>query len=810
MNFEKLIAASVLIASALLPGQNLFAQQFDKQIRPLLAKHCFQCHGPEKQQAKIRFDNLSTNLIENRPAAETWHDALNSLDLGEMPPNDQPKLSQQEHEKITFWIRQQLKAAEASRKPKAGSVVLRRLNRIEYQNTMTDLLGVESDYSVNLPPDTPSKEGFQNNGSALTISPMAFEFYLAAARSGLSKAIVTGEQPKVFNEQLTLSKSAGKNQNFISNQLGLGSEFIAKLDDFPDSGEFRILVTAQANLVDGAEFPRLKATFGYRADTQFPSKEIGTVEVTSESPIIYEFRGRLEDFPIQSRNQSKFPGQLVFLTNIFNDGKQRKLTRQVQSTIEKNGKVRKRKTTELIQHPDVPTITIQNVEFTSPLYESWPPTHHRRILFDSPKRELSENAYAREVIGKFMQRAYRRPVENWEIDSMLQLFARLRKGSSTFEIAIQETLALILVSPDFLFLVETAKNANATKTPLTNFELASRLSYFLWSTMPDQQLFDLAKSGKLKNPEVLSNQVQRMLDDPRCWQFIRQFTDQWLDLSSVNRVAVNPQYYKQWDTSLEPWMQEESRQFFAEILQEDLSALNFLDSEFAMLNGPMARHYGIEGGPQGIAYQRVNLPANSHRGGLLGQASILLGNSTGEDSHPVLRGVWIRERLLNDPPDPPPPNVPSLESNDANFNELTVREQLKIHREDPNCAACHRRIDPWGIALERFDAVGQWRENVKRLHRKKEKFIPVEADTVLPSGDHISGAVDLKSFLVQHRSEQFAHAVASRITSYAIGRSLGFDDKKNIDSITTAFIESDYRLGALIQRIVQDPLFQTK
>lgn len=809
MNFDKLMAASVLIASVLLPGQNSSAQQFEKEIRPLLAKYCFQCHGPDNQESEIRFDNLSTNLID-RPAAETWHDALTSLDLGEMPPDDQPKLSQQDHEKLTFWIRRQLKAAESSRKPNVDSVVLRRLNRVEYQNTMTDLLGVEGNYSANLPPDTPSDEGFENNGSALTISPMAFEYYLANARLGLSKAIVTGEKPKIFHEQITLSKSAGKNQNYISNQLGLGSEFLGKLENFPDSGEFRIRVTAHANLVDDVEFPQLRATFGYRADTQFPNKEIGKVEVKSEEPKIYEFYGRLEDFPIQSRNQSKFPGQLVSLTNVFNDGKQRKLTRQIESTIEKNGKVRKRKTTELIKHPDVPTITIQSVEFTSPLYESWPPHHHRRILFESPNRELNEEGYAREVISKFMQRAYRRPVQNWETESMFKLFAKLRKGSSTFEVAIQETLALILVSPDFLFLVETSNDTTAAKTTLTDFELASRLSYFLWSTMPDQQLLDIAKSGTLKNPDVLSNQVQRMLDDPKCWQFIRQFTDQWLDLSSVNRVAVNPQYYKQWDTSLEPWMQEESRHFFAEILHNDLSALNFLDSEFTMLNAPMARHYGIKGGPRGNVYQRVNLPANSQRGGLLGQASFLLGNSTGEDSHPILRGVWIRERLLNDPPDPPPPNVPTLETNESNLNELTVREQLKIHREDPNCAACHRRIDPWGIALERFDAVGQWRESVKRLHRKKEVFLPVAADTVLPGGVHISGAVDLKNFLIQHRSEQFAQAIASRITSYAIGRSLGFDDNKNINSITTAFIESEYRLRALIQRIVQDPLFQSK
>lgn len=810
MKIDSFTAISILLVSVILPNPDCAAQQYETQIRPILAKHCFPCHGSTKQESELRFDTLSTDLIKNRPAAETWHDALNSLDLGEMPPDERPQLSLTEHEALTTWIRNRLRKARDSKKKNTGSVVLRRLNRIEYQNTMVELLGIEADYSANLPPDTPSEDGFQNNGGTLSISPMAFNFYLEAARYGLSRAIVTGSAPKIFEEQITLSASAGKRNEFISNQLGIGTQFIAKLNNFPDQGEFRIRVTARANLVDGADYPRLRATFGYRADTQSPNKEIGIAEITSEESTIYEFYGRMEDYPIQSRNQSKFPGQLVTLTNLFNDGKQRELTQKIDTTVEKNGKVRKVKKTELIKHDDVPTITIQNVEFTSPLYDSWPPDHHRKILFASSTEEVGETAYAREVIGKFMQRAFRRPVKDWETNSMLQLYTKLRKDSATFEDAIRETLALVLVSPDFLFLIETADDSGSGKTQLTDFELASRLSYFLWSTMPDQRLYDLAASGTLSRPDVLSKEVERMLNDPKIWQFVRQFSDQWLDLTSVNRVAVNPQYYDQWDTSIEPWMQEESRHFFAEILLKNLSALNFIDSEFAMLNAPMARHYGIKNGPRGVSYERVTLAADSNRGGLLGHASILLGNSTGEDSHPILRGVWIRETLLNDPPDPPPPNVPTLESDNSNFNEVSVREQLKMHREDLSCAACHRRIDPWGIALEHFDAVGQWRKDVKRLNRKKFLFVPVQAETVLPSGDKITGVADLKQFLLQHRNEQFAKSIASKITSYAIGRSVEFEDQTNIDAITSSFIESDYRLPRLIERIVQDPLFQNR
>ena len=787
-----------------------FAQQFEKEVLPILAKHCFKCHGAEIQENKVRFDTLSIDLVSDRAAAETWHDALNSLDLGEMPPHDEPELSNNDHESLTSWIRQQLKVATTHAKSTGGAVVLRRLNRIEYQNTMVELLGVESDFSANLPPDTPSEEGFQNNGATLSISPMAFEYYLASAREGLSKAIVTGTAPEMISDKITETAIKGAGKDISTNLLGVGGKFVARLDNFPDSGEFRIRVTARAQLVDGASYPRLKATFGFRADTQFPRRDLGAVDVTSEQPEVYEFRGRMEDFPVQSRGQSKFPGQLITLTNIFNDGKQRKTTQRIETVIEKKGKKRKGTKTELIQHADVPTITIDSVEFMGPIYESWPPEHHQRILFDSPQRDLGESAYARVVVSNFMQRAYRRPIKDWETESLMRLFTEIRTESPTFEDAIRETLALVLVSPDFLYLIEPANGDRASKTPLTDFELASRLSYFLWSTMPDKKLFELAKTGSLRKPKILSAEVDRMLDDPRSWEFVNQFTDQWLDLASVDRVAVNPQYYEQWDTSLEPWMQAETRHFFAEILHNDLSALNFIDSNFAMLNAPMARHYGIKNGPRGNNYERVELPADSRRGGLLGHASILLGNSTGEDSHPILRAVWIRERLLDDPPAPPPPNVPALNSEDRNFNQLPIREQLEIHREDANCAACHRRIDPWGIALEHFDAVGQWRDTIKRFDRKKVLSLPVRSDTVLPGGYSVSGVEDLKEYLIKHRSKQFAQAIVSRMTSYAVGRSLEFEDQQNINRMTNNFVDSDYKLRALIHRIVQDDIFQSK
>lgn len=782
----------------------------DAEARRILKTYCFQCHGPERQSADIRFDLLSTDLTNDRAAAESWHEALNSLDLGEMPPEDEARPSPQEHKTLTSWIRQKLEQAAAAQESTGGKVTLRRLNRYEYQNTMVDLLGIETDFATSLPPDTPSDEGFLNNGRSLLMSPLAFEYYLAAARRGLSQAIVTGPAPQVVRARITETDqprvvSKKYDTATFSKQLGLNNKFVAKLDEYPITGAFVVRVTAHAKLIDDQPFPTLKAVFGYRADVHYPTGDLGVVDVTTEQPTVYEFRGRMEDFPVQDRGQGKFPGQLVVLTNEIDLGEWLEPDEPSEDT-------------QRILQNEIPKIIVDAVEFVGPVFDTWPPKHHRQILFSSPLSEQSERGYVHEVVKSFMRRAYRRPIKDSEVESMLRVFDNVRPTSESFEDAIRETLALVLVSPDFLYLIEPQAPGiiepqgpdGESQTLLTDYELASRLSYFLWSTMPDAELFELADSGVLREPDVLESQVERMLSDKRSWRFVQQFTDQWLDLGAVDRVAVNPQFYEDWDDELKPWMQQETRQFFGEILCEDLSALNLLDSDFAMLNAPLSRFYGIANGPRGTSYERVQLPPDSQRGGLLGHASMLLGNSTGEDSHPILRAVWIRQRLLNDPPASPPPNVPALDGENQDFHKLSIREQLEIHRKDLSCASCHQGIDPWGIALEHFDAVGLWRNTVKRFDESEELSIPVVAETTLPSGHAVSGADDLKTFLKKHRSDQFAKSLAAHLTSFAIGRSLEFSDEAELDELTDRFIESDYKLRALIHSIVSSDFFQKK
>lgn len=800
-----------LIALLILLSPLLQAETLPPEVRAVLEEHCYKCHGPEKQKSKIRFDTLSTNLIKDRAAAETWHDALDVIHLGEMPPEDEPPLSSEERTVLTGWIQGQIDEVVAALSSTSGRVVVRRLNRFEYQNTMVDLLGVDLDYFSNLPPDSVSSEGFKNNGASLTMSPLQLEFYLDAARKGLRHAIINGDAPEIHRHQS--SETTTDKKGDFSNRVGRGNAFVARMENFPDEGEFEIRVRARAELVEGKGFPRMKVRFGYRADTQAPAEDVGMVDVVSEEVTEFVFRQRIERFPIQSRGQSKFPGMMAWITNEYDDGEKFESIQTVEKEVENEKKAKKAKKVKIyVEDPDFPKVVVESFEFIAPVYSSWPPNYHEEILFESPLRNTNESEYVTAVITRFMERAFRRSVEKGEVDVLMSYYRKIRPTVDRFEIAIREVMAMVLVSPEFLYLVEPG---GEEKRSLSDYELASRLSYFLWSTMPDSALFEKAEAGQLSDSEVLKAEVARLLRDPRAGRFVTQFTNQWLDLGSVDRVAVNPEYYEDFDVLLKAEMQEETRAFFSEILCRDLSALNFLDSDFIVVNESLSRHYGLEKGPRGSTFESVKLSHDDPRGGLLTQASIMLGNSTGEDSHPILRAVWLRERILDDPPAPPPPNVPELNGESPDMARLSVRQQLEAHREDPSCADCHRGIDPWGVAMENFDAVGKWRDQIRRKvpnAKKRESWeeLPVDATSELPGGIEVNGMSELKKYLVDQKREQFARALTSRMTSYALGRSLEFTDEEAIDEIASDFAASDFRLNYLINRIVESELFSTK
>jgi mono/diheme cytochrome c family protein len=766
---------------------------FERDVRPILQKHCVRCHGAKKQESRVRLDNLSTNLIAERAAAETWNEVLNVLQASEMPPEDEPQLTAEQRRTLTSWVSTAIKQAVDAQLSTGGRVVLRRLNRVEYQNTMFDLLGLDMDYARDLPPDSVSSDGFLNNGQSLQMSSLQLEYYLETARRALDRVIVSGPTPQVYEYEFTKSNVGGWLGNVDrTNRLQRNQSFLATMKkDYPEEGEFLIRVKLSAELRPDTGFPLLELSVGYRPDTKILFHPAGTVEITSPDEQVFEFRGRLENHPLPVRGQGKYPGLVVRARNVFDDGSPRP---------------KKEKKKGFPDEPHLSVINIQSVEFHAPYFDEWPPALHRRILFDSPIRDTDEPGYVAEVLARFIQRAYRRPAEASEVEAMVEFFDAIRPEFPTFEEAIRETLAMVLIRPDFLYLMEVAGDAKRT---VGDWELAARLSYFLWSTMPDEPLTLLAASGKLHEPDVLSAEVERLLDDPRSSRFIEQFTSQWLHLDVMDRVAVSLEYHPKFDDTIKVHMRAESELFFSELLKHDLSALNLLSSDFTMLNGPLARHYGIEG-VFGREFRRVSLKPEQHRGGLLGQASVLLANSTGSDSHAVRRAVWIRDRLLNDPPAPPPPDVPSLDEADPEFLKLSIREQLEVHRDTESCASCHRNIDPWGISLENFDAVGLWRDEVRRKSGKNFETQPVNATDTLPNGREIAGADALRNYLVTEKKDEFARALVARLMTYALGRRLELSDQAAIDDLTGEFAKSDYQLRGLIQNIAASVPFQTK
>lgn len=768
---------------------------FERDVFPILQSHCIRCHGPETQEASVRLDNLSIRLSEDRAATEYWHQVLNVLQANEMPPKEEPQLSSQQLQTVTNWVSGRVKQALETRRKTDGRVVLRRLNRVEYQNTMQELLGLEMDYARDLPPDAISSDGFRNNGQSLQMSSLQLEYYLATARRALDRVIVQGEQPRAVDHSFTATSiDSWLGDAERSNHLGRRQEFLAKMvNDYPEDGDFLVRVQLIANLVPATGYPLLEVSVGYQIDTEILMREFQLVEVTSPESQTFEFRGRLDNFPLPVRGQGKFPGLVVRVRNVY-DNKSPLPTPQKGE----GGKMTYPKEDHL------PTLTIQSVEFHGNTYEKWPPDSHRRILFEVPGVDREDIVYVTQVLRRFMSRAFRREVTEVEVARFVAFFQTIRPEFPSFEETIRETLAMVLIQPDFLFLLEPG---GEEKRPLSELELASRLSYFLWSTLPDERLLELAIAGTLR--ENLVGEVERLLADSRAQRFVQQFTDQWLGLNVVENIAVNRERFPDFDDRLKQDMCTETHNLFAELLRENLSATQLLASEFTILNEPLAKHYGIDG-VLGQSFRRVSLQPDMHRGGILSHASVLLSNSTGADSHPVRRAVWIRDRLLNDPPAPPPPNVPSLKEANPEFHQLSVREQLEIHRTVESCNHCHRSLDPWGIALENFDAVGKWRMNMPKHGGDGTNTQPVNATVVLPDGSEVAGADGLREYLAGERKQEFARSLVSRLLTYALGRSLELTDRAAVDQILDQFTQDGYRLKGLVHKLVMSEPFQTK
>ena len=769
------------------PSANL--ADFKKHISPILTKTCVQCHGPKKAKGKFRIDTLDPNLIEGGDI-DWWLEILDAVSNDEMPPEDaEVKLTSRETSKVTEWLSSEIQKASTERRHEGGHSSFRRMARYEYDYALQDLLGLSYSLSGNLPPEADSEDGFKNSSETLQMSAMQFETYREIAIKALEHTTVVGEQPKVTVYQLpnldeassTLNRDLVSKTHILTQKTKKGqappetvifdqrnrSVKFNLSNHLPDQGTMRITLRARRSTMKIDEFASLR--FVFSAHT---SNNANFSEVISKSAI--PVTGSLTD------------PQLIHLDiplseiqrNPFRNNKETFPRRDEFLTIECQSRTRGKEPL---------SITLDFIEISAPFFEQWPPQTHRDIFFESPNKN-EEIEYAREVLTRFMERAWRRTVSVNEVSPFVTLFIKYRPEFSTMEEAMIEVLATVLATPEFLYITQEDSSI------ISETELASRLSFFLWSSIPDKELRGLAKKGRLRDPAVLKAQITRMLADPRSARFSRHFVQQWLGLDGLKSVVHVT------DSALMEAMQEEPIAFFKYVLNNNRSLMEFLHSDYAMLNERMAAHYQIRDiyGPQ---FRKVPIEPNTNRGGILTNAAILTMNSDGKDSHPLKRGIWMLERILHDPPPPAPPNVPEVDLTDPKILEMTLKERIEDHRNKPACISCHAKIDPWGIAFENYDALGVYRTKIKNK--------PIDATSALFNKQELAGMEGLKRYLLAERQDQFARAMVHKMTSYALGRPLTFSDHAEIEALTVQFRKKEDRLGDLIHLIICSSIFNS-
>lgn len=768
-----LIPAFALVVSFAVPASG--EDPFHEAVEPLLEKLCYECHGPETQKGDIRLDSLPREYTH----AETWHDALDQLNRGEMPPRKATQPSAEELNVLTSGLNAFLREAAAAKRAEGGRVEARRLTRYEYNNTMRDLLGIEYDFANELPPEPASPDGFLNNGNTLEISPTQIETYLKVARRGLAIAIPDPslEEAKTYRYQQSETALGYLPNRNDGGHAPVQPEYILDVPEFPREGKFRVTITAKLANPDGADFPKMVVSMGHVPGIiHVPRKTIGEAELSSMEPETFTFTGRMEDFPLMGLipfGRSGFKGQIVMVDFVNADGGQLRYPDHryaVKPPQPKKGQKAQPKPPTPKPFGSRLEIEVVEAEFVGPIVET------SLLSLEEPEA----------AIRNFAGRAFRRTVNDAEVAPYLSLFETLKAEEKMPLIeALRETCAAILVSPHFLYRAEGSGAENAA-----NYQLASRLSYLFWSTMPDEELFALAKEGTLTEEQVLTEQIDRLLSDPRSEEFVSRFADQWLGLDGLDRVAVDPNTFPDFKESLKHDLRGEVHAVFSEVLKNDLSMLELLDSDWSMMNRNLAKHYGLSG-PRSASFERVSLPANSPRGGLLGHGAFHLTGSNGDESHPIKRAVWILDRLLDAPPASPPPDTPELDSENPDFSKLTLKQQLEAHREKESCNNCHRNIDPWGLALENFDPLGSWRESDS-------------INTTLPDGNEIVGVEDLKNYLLENRRSWYARSVVRRLMAFSYGRSLDVGDHEVVDALNDTFAEEGYRLRPLLVALLSN------
>jgi hypothetical protein len=778
-------------------------REYEKTILPMLEKHCFECHGDGYDKGKIAFDTLETHDQILEPTL--WLKVLLNTRAGLMPAEGNKLLSATEQATLERWIKDQVFLIDA-KQPDPGRVTVRRLNRVEYRNTVKDLLGVDYNTDHEFPPDD-TGFGFDNIGDALTTSPMLMEKYVAAAQSVIKQSVpLTSSEPRElvvsgmdFAGQNARAKW-GRRQVVFSEPANLAASFKNELP-----GSYRVKFDLQVN---GAYTPDPgKARLILKVD----GKEVANQEMVYHDE---------KDFVFESAHKWK-PSEHT-------------LSLELQPTAPGGN-----------NEKNIIDLFVTKVTVEGPLEKStWVKTENYDRFFPNevPKGRAERRAYAEQILGAFATRAYRRPLDDDTAKRLAGLAeATYSEKGKTFEQGVAHAMAAVLASPRFLFRLEQPAShaAGARTADVDEYSLASRLSYFLWSTMPDEPLMQLASQGALR--KNLPAQVERMLKDPRAENLARNFTGQWLQARDVEGIASNPrqiilrdageeetmrQLRQAWmkgdeatakkmaekmdaivdakpelDGKMRTAMRQETEMYFAYVMRENRPVTELIDSNYTFLNEDLAKMYDI-GGVTGKDLRKVTLPEGNARGGMLTQGTALLVTSNPDRTSPVKRGLFVLANFLGTPPPPPPANVPALEASETDFKgkEPTLRDVLALHRESPMCASCHNRMDPIGLAFENFNGYGAWRDT--------ERKQPIQSEGSLITGEVFTSVNQLKKILANDHREEFYHTLAGKLMTYATGRGMEYYDVETIDQIVKRLEAGDGKFSALLAGVVESAPFQ--
>lgn len=783
-----LIVATVTIVPRLVSAaekSESSSEPLAPEVRTFFAQHCVACHGPEKQESELRLDAATVDW-GTPTATSAWATVLERIESGEMPPEDRPRPPKEQTASVVKTLRTRLLTALAKNNP-STSRRPRRLNRLEYQNSVRELLGIDLDLTIYLPEDG-TAEGFDKVGDALSISPVLVERYLEAADVALHEAFVERPPVPTTTSHYTLYDCGVARRTFQKNGVWAerdGATLIFYTNDkyfaiepfaAPVRGKYRIRFSAYGTLLgEGAKRTDHAVQLALHG---------GNFRTSARVSHLIDF------YTMQWEKPQTFEA-----VDLLEAGHSFKLTIAGQPPYTF-------KVAEFVG----PVLAVEWVTIEGPLPDD-ADEQRRKLLFGDLDLKKATPADADRVLHNFATRAFRRPISDADLAPYRELMHEQFHAGATFLDGLKVGLKSILCAPEFLF-VDVSSQPD-------DYAIATRLGYFLGGGLPDAELLKLAQAGRLRDPEVRRAQAERLLAGPQAQPFLRHFLDGWLDLKSIEFTTPDRDLYPEFDESLRDGMLRETRAFFTELLQHDLSVLNLIDSDFAMLNERLARHYGVAG-VRGGEIRKVSLPKDSVRGGVLTQGSILKVTADGTVTSPVLRGVWLLERVMGRPVPPPPPGVPGLEPDVR--GAVTIREQLAKHRASASCASCHKKIDPPGFAMENFDPIGGWREHYRVLDPERGGTTvegqavkynvgpPVESGDAFADGRRFDDVRQFKRELLKE-PEVIVENVATKLATYALGRKLDFADRVRLEAIVERMESKQYGLRSLIKEIVADELF---